>query len=114
MDELVQDWEKRWRKSVLPFAALAALGEGPKHGYGLAVALRDVLGAAAPEGTLYPLLNGFERDGLTSAEWAIQETGPARKTYALTDKGRDALAEAAKRWASFNESLGGLVDGPVD
>ena len=48
MDDLVQDWEKRWRKSVLPFAALAALGEGPKHGYGLAVALRDVLGAAAP------------------------------------------------------------------
>jgi len=114
VDELVQDWEKRWRKSVLPFAALAALGQGPKHGYALAVALRDVLGAAAPEGTLYPLLNGFERDGLTSAEWAIQDTGPARKTYALTAKGRDVLAEAAQRWTAFNESLGGLVDGPVD
>ena len=81
VDEAVLDWEKRWRKAVLPFAALAVLGESPKHGYALATALRDLLGAAAPEGTLYPLLNGFERDGLTVAEWAIQETGPARKTY---------------------------------
>lgn len=109
VDEIVQDLEKRWRKSVLPFAALAVLGEGPKHGYALATALRDLLGAAAPEGTLYPLLNGFERDGLTSAEWAIQETGPARKTYALTDKGRAVLERAATQWRAFSESLDGVL-----
>lgn len=114
MDEAVQDWERRWRKSVLPFAALAVLREGPKHGYALATALRDLLGAAAPEGTLYPLLNGFERDGLTKAEWAIQESGPARKTYALTEKGVAVLEEAARRWAAFDKSLGALVDGKVD
>lgn len=110
VDANVEDWERRWRKSVLPFAALAVLREGPKHGYGLAVALRDLLGAAAPEGTLYPLLNGFERDGLTVAEWAIQESGPARKTYALTAKGRAVLEEAAERWTAFSTSLGGLVE----
>lgn len=109
-DDVVQDWEKRWRKAVLPFAALAVLCEGPKHGYALATALRDLLGAAAPEGTLYPLLNGFERDGLTVAEWAIQETGPARKTYALTDKGRAVLEEGVARWGVFNTSLEGLIE----
>lgn len=108
-DEVVQDWEKRWRKAVLPFAILAVLQESPKHGYGLASALRDLLGAAAPEGTLYPLLNGFERDGLTVAEWAIQEAGPARKTYALTQKGRAALREGVERWSVFNSSLEGLL-----
>jgi PadR family transcriptional regulator PadR len=108
--EIVQDWDKRWRKAVLPFAALAVLREGPKHGYALASALRDLLGAAAPEGTLYPLLNGFERDGLTRAEWAIQEAGPARKTYALTDKGRAVLREGAARWGTFNTSLEGLIE----
>ena len=110
MGEAVLDWEKRWRKAVLPFAGLAVLAESPKHGYALATALRDLLGAAAPEGTLYPLLNGFERDGLTSAEWAIQETGPARKTYALTDKGRNVLKEGVERWAVFNTSLQGLIE----
>lgn len=111
---MLRDWEKRWRKSVLPFAALAALREGPKHGYALASSLRDLLGAAAPEGTLYPLLNGFERDGLTKAEWAIQEAGPARKTYALTPKGVSAFESAVRNWATFSESLGGLIDGPMD
>lgn len=109
VDEPVLDWEKRWRKAVLPFAILAVLRESPKHGYGLATALRDLLGAAAPEGTLYPLLNGFERDGLTVAEWTIQETGPARKTYALTDKGRAVLSEGIARWSVFNTSLEGLT-----
>lgn len=114
MDDLVQDWERRWGKGVLPFAALAALRSGPKHGYALAVALRGVLGANAPEGTLYPLLNGFERDGLTKAEWSIQEAGPARKTYAITPKGRAVLEAAARRWTSFSASLGGLLDVPLD
>ncbi len=109
MDETVRDWERRWRKSVLPFAALAALRQGPKHGYALATALRDLLGAAAPEGTLYPLLNGFEREGLTIAEWAIQEAGPARKTYALTPKGEAVFDAAVKSWNGFSESLGGLT-----
>lgn len=110
VDDVVQDWEKRWRKAVLPFAVLAVLRESPKHGYALATALRDLLGAAAPEGTLYPLLNGFERDGLTIAEWTIQETGPARKTYALTDKGRAMLEEGVARWGVFNTSLEGLIE----
>ena len=114
MDETVQDWERRWRKSVLPFAALAALGQGPKHGYGLAVALRDVLGAAAPEGTLYPLLNSFERDGLTVAEWMIQESGPARKAYRLTQKGSDVLQEATRRWSAFNNIQGGHANVSLD
>ena len=114
MDEAVEDWERRWRKSVMPFAALAALRAGPKHGYALAVALRDLLGAAAPEGTLYPLLNNFERDGLTKAEWAIQESGPARKIYVLTTKGEKAVEEAERCWTAFNDSLGRLVDGHVD
>lgn len=107
--DAIDDLEKRWRKGALPFAVLAVLGQGPVHGYGLAIALRDLLGAAIPEGTLYPLLNGLEKDGLATAEWAIQESGPARKTYALTDTGNAVLAEAVARWGAFNQNLGKLL-----
>jgi len=105
----LEDIEKRWRKGVLPFAVLAVLGKGPVHGYGLALALREVLGAAIPEGTLYPLLNGLERDGLAIAEWAIQDSGPARKTYALTEPGRQVLTSATRRWGDFNQNIGKLL-----
>lgn len=114
MDDYVQDWERKWGKGALPFAVLAVLRSGPKHGYALASALRPVLGASAPEGTLYPLLNGFERDGLTKAEWSIQEAGPARKTYALTPKGRAVLEAAAKRWANFSANLEKLINASLD
>jgi PadR family transcriptional regulator PadR len=109
-DPVVDEWEKKWRKSVLPMAILAVLSEGPKHGYALAVDLRAVIGAAAPEGTLYPLLNGFERDGLTKADWAIQESGPARKIYALTPKGAAVLKSGAESWLRFRRDIGGLID----
>jgi PadR family transcriptional regulator PadR len=107
----VDDWEKRWRKGVLPFAVLGALKSGPRHGYALAVAVKDVLGASIPEGTLYPLLAGFEQEGLTTAEWIIQDSGPAKKTYSITAKGMAALAEGARRWIKFDASLRGLLDG---
>lgn len=107
----VDDWEKRWRKGVLPFAVLGALKSGPRHGYALAVAVKDVLGGSIPEGTLYPLLAAFEQDGLTTAEWVIQESGPAKKTYSITAKGRAALAEGGRRWIGFDASLRGLLDG---
>jgi PadR family transcriptional regulator PadR len=113
VDAHVQDWERKWGKGVLPFAVLVVLRSGPKHGYALASALRPVLGANVPEGTLYPLLNGFERDGLTKAEWSIQEAGPARKTYAITPKGQAVLEQAALRWARFSESLGRLINAPL-
>ncbi|MDP1556040.1 MAG: PadR family transcriptional regulator [Hyphomonas sp.] len=108
-DDTLKDLEKRWRKSVLPLAVLAVLGKGPSHGYGLAVALRDVLGAATPEGTLYPLLNGLERDGLAVAEWTIPESGPARKTYALTKEGRAMLSKASAQWSQMSVNLGKLL-----
>ncbi len=108
-DEMLKDLEKRWRKSVLPLAVLAVLGKSPTHGYGLAVALREVLGAAIPEGTLYPLLSSFERDGLTVADWTLPESGPARKTYSLTDEGRRALADAGAQWALMSHNLGKLL-----
>ena len=48
MNAQVDDWEKRWRKGVLPFAVLGALKAKPLHGYALAVAVKEVLGASIP------------------------------------------------------------------
>ena len=113
MSELTQEWERRWRQGVLPFAVLGALKSGPRHGYALAVAIRAILGGSIAEGTLYPLLAGLEREGLTRAEWTLQESGPARKTYSITSTGLSVLEDAAHRWTRFDASLRGLFDGQV-
>ena len=50
---------------------LGALREGPTHGYGLIVRLRDLSDGAfdLKEGTVYPALHRLERDGKLASGW---------------------------------------------
>jgi PadR family transcriptional regulator PadR len=43
------------------------------------------------EGTLYPLLSRLRREELLDYEWIESESGPPRKYYSLTDKGRKEM-----------------------
>lgn len=47
---------------------------------------------ATKEGTLYPLLSSMRRAKLLEYEWRESSSGPPRKYYAVTDKGRQELA----------------------
>jgi len=57
------------------------------------------------EGTLYPLLSKMRRDGLLDYEWKESETGPPRKYYELTAKGREQLRETLEYWEKINETV---------
>ena len=65
---------------------------------------------ATQEGTLYPLLSKLRRAGLLDYQWVESESGPPRKYYVLTAKGRGWLAELSAYWKSLHatvERLGG-------
>lgn len=63
---------------------------------------------ATQEGTLYPLLSRMRREGLVDYEWRESDSGPPRKYYELTGKGRAQLDELAGYWDSLNESIRAL------
>ena len=63
---------------------------------------------ATQEGTLYPLLSRMRREGLVDYEWQESGSGPPRKYYELTAKGRAQLAELDDYWNSLNESIRAL------
>ncbi len=66
--------------------------------------LRDALteaGQAAYQEYGPPALIKLEADEAITAEWEPAETGPARKVYALTDVGRQRLADLDEEWRSF-------------
>ena len=52
----------------------------------IVAALRDAE-LVVVEGTIYPLLNRLQRDGLLEYEWRESEQGPPRKYYKTTDYG---------------------------
>ena len=63
---------------------------------------------ATQEGTLYPLLSRMRREGLVDYEWKESESGPPRKYYELTAKGRAQLAELDEFWDALNGAIRGL------
>lgn len=60
---------------------------------------------ATQEGTLYPLLSKMRRESLVDYEWQESESGPPRKYYRLTAKGRAQLTELNEYWRAINRTV---------
>lgn len=82
---------------------LALLAGGPYHGYQLALEIEERSGGAFRfnHGTLYPILHKLEAEGLIRGDWLDEQTRRKRKTYSLTDAGRDRLAGQIRAWRGF-------------
>lgn len=78
-------------RSFLRPSLLLLLAEAPSHGYDLLEQLAELGLPTADPGGLYRVLRALEREGLVSSWWETSEAGPARRTYELTDEGRDWL-----------------------
>lgn len=99
-------WPAPWVRAALGTAVLATLEDGPLHGYGIAAALQE-RGFGRPKGgSLYPLLTTLEENGTLSAVWEQGESGPGRRTYHLTEAGRERLASERHDWHRLAGALG--------
>jgi PadR family transcriptional regulator, regulatory protein PadR len=59
-------------------------------------------------GTLYRTLRQMEKEGLCESEWETSQSGPARRTYAITEAGQaylDAWVEACKEYRRVMDAL---------
>jgi len=95
----------QWLKGVLDLCVLARLSLGEAYGYELARRLEAVGLGEIKGGTLYPLLNRLERDGLVTTQWQASDQGPNRKYYRIAAAGKDALGEAMPAWFDFEATV---------
>lgn len=81
------------------YLILAALLDGPRHGYAIVKAAEDLSGGAVrlSAGTLYGALSRLVDDGLVVVEKEEIVAGRPRRYHALTGEGRAALAVEAER-----------------
>jgi PadR family transcriptional regulator PadR len=86
---------------------LATLAHGEGYGYELSQRIHRVSGGKLDwsAGTLYPLLHRLETENLIEAFWRPSDSGPRRKYYRLTEKGRSAVATEKAQWLSVHEVL---------
>jgi PadR family transcriptional regulator, regulatory protein PadR len=87
-------------KGYLSFSAAVVL-QAVANGYLYGFDIIDITGL--PGGTVYPALRRLEETGYLLSKWekhtiAREAARPIRKYYELTRAGREALAEAVKRY----------------
>ena len=105
-------WHVRGRveRFVEP-ALLLLLSERRAHGYELLDRIAELIpGERIDMGNLYRLLRALEEDGIVRSEWDESVPGPAKRTYELTDEGRDLLRAWAKALAQTQLVVQSFID----
>lgn len=100
------DFESDLLRGNTPTLVLAVLNEGPTHGYGIAKRINLLTDALAmKQGTLYPVLNALERDGLVTGAWEHPDGQRPRKMFAITDAGAAELQRRIAAWTRFSSGV---------
>ncbi|AXH95395.1 PadR family transcriptional regulator [Ornithinimicrobium avium] len=92
------------RRGVLEHCVLALLQHEERYGYDLVTELAEE-GLLASEGTIYPLLSRLRKEELVTTSWRESPSGPPRRYYSLTPRGRVALADFALSWTDLKDSV---------
>ena len=101
---------KKLRLTPSFFHILLSLVDGPKHGYGIMMEVRERTGGSvklAP-GSLYWALDRLESEDLIVVSAEVDGDDERRVNYELTDAGRDRLAEEAGKLADIVDLARGL------
>jgi DNA-binding PadR family transcriptional regulator len=99
-------------KGHLDSLLLAALEDGPRHGYAVIEALREGTGGRLdlPTGTIYPALRRLEEAGLITGTWSVV-AGRRRRSYRLTPAGARALSGKRSDWQDFTAMISAVLEG---
>ena len=100
----LENIKSQMRKGTLEFLILLVISRGEIYALDIIKELKEVQ-MIVVEGTLYPLLSRLKREGLLDYSWKESQSGPPRKYYSLTEKGRIILKDLETHWNSMNLSI---------
>ena len=103
-------WMAQIRRGALELCVLALLARRRRYGYDLVQALTHLQGLVLKEGTIYPLLNRLQGEGLVKSEWQPSPEGPARRYYTLTSEGEARLAAMREQWSGFTSEVETILE----
>ncbi|MDB2224177.1 PadR family transcriptional regulator [Halorubrum ezzemoulense] len=98
-------------KGLISYLVLELLDERPRYGYELLGEITEISGGhwEPSYGSVYPILYKFEEEGV--AERVERADEPDRKYFALTDAGREELAEKRREIGGEARDFGDVVLG---
>ncbi|MGS2739954.1 PadR family transcriptional regulator [Sinomicrobium sp. M5D2P17] len=100
----IENTKAQMRKGVLEYCILSILRDRDKYASEILETLKDAK-MLVVEGTIYPLLTRLKNAGLLNYRWEESTSGPPRKYYALTDKGKLFLNELSSTWEELHNAV---------
>ena len=100
----IENTKAQMRKGILEFCILSVLKDGEAYTSDILEALKDAK-MIVVEGTIYPLLTRLKNADLLSYRWEESSSGPPRKYYDLTEKGKAFLIELNQTWSELQQAV---------
>jgi PadR family transcriptional regulator PadR len=101
---MLSNLKSQMRKGLLEYCILSIISRDEAY----ASDILDILKTSqllVVEGTLYPLLTRMKNEGLLSYRWQESTGGPPRKYYALSDAGKQLLAQLNDEWQTICQAI---------
>lgn len=106
-DDRLENVQSQMRKGALEYCILLVIATGPAYASDILHALK-ASNLIVVEGTIYPLLSRLKRAEYLEYTWVESSSGPPRKYYRLTARGRDTLRQMTEQWTAFTTSVNTL------
>lgn len=101
----------QFKKGVLELCVLSLLHRKDFYGYELVEHIsRDI---SISEGTIYPLLRKFRKEGYVDTYLQESQEGPPRKYYKLTAKGKEVYEDMEIEWKIFIKGVNNIIRGEI-
>lgn len=102
----------QFKKGVLELCVLSLLDRKDFYGYELVEHISKFIDIS--EGTIYPLLRKFRKEGYVDNYLQESQEGPPRKYYKLTQLGKKTYEELEVEWEGFIDSVNNILRGDID
>lgn len=99
-------------KGSVSIMLLSLLTRSDMYGYQMIQELARISGNIFEfkEGTLYPVLQGLEKNGFVEAYWENTSMRRKRKYYHITEKGRRHLGSKHEEWRRITEAVNKVLE----
>jgi len=114
-DLMLRKFQKELNSGTVSLILLAILDRStePLYGYQIAKSIEGNWQEGAPvkQGTLYPVLRSMEESGLLGSRVEPSVSGPPRKYYTITDRGRAVLIDWKSAWSQTRDFVDATLEG---
>ncbi len=105
----IDNTKAQMRKGILELCILSTINKKAQYSSEILNQLKASQ-LLVVEGTLYPLLTRLKNAELLAYRWEESKSGPPRKYFTITEKGKDTLEELTASWKTLSTAVEHLTN----